>query len=85
MKKLKLDFQQMDAEVLTRSQMKQILGGVLSGDSCWCSHYTSGGYDWYSCGKTQSQAIADANQDAETYGNGHYCHDNCGVSDPCAP
>jgi len=52
---------------------------------CWCSHFTSGGTDWYSCGKTQSQAIADANQDAETYGNGHYCHDNCGISDPCTP
>ena len=34
MKKLKLDFQQMDAEVLTRSQMKTILGGLSSGGNC---------------------------------------------------
>lgn len=85
MEKLKLDLQQLNAEVLTRSQMKTILGGLLSGDSCWCAHYTSGGFDRYSCGMTQSQAMAQATSDAEKYGNGHYCHDNCGISDPCTP
>lgn len=31
MKKLKLDFQHLNAEILTRSQLKQILGGDGSG------------------------------------------------------
>ena len=34
MKKLELNFQQLNAEVLTRSQLKQILGGAGSGGNC---------------------------------------------------
>lgn len=34
MKKLKLDFQQLNAEVLTRSQLKKVLGGVSGSTSC---------------------------------------------------
>ncbi len=37
MKKLKLDFQQLNAEVLSRNQMKTILGGILSGGDGECS------------------------------------------------
>jgi len=36
MKKLKLDFQQLNAEVLTRSQLKQILGGVDGSGGTGC-------------------------------------------------
>ncbi len=49
MKKLKLDFQQLNAEVLTRSQLKQILGGKVDGsvhpDACSsgpCTVYDNG-------------------------------------------
>jgi len=38
MKKLRLNLQQLNAEVLTRSQLKQILGGYGgSGETCNCN------------------------------------------------
>ena len=41
MKKLKLNLQSLNAEVLTRSQLKQILGGVLPPGMATCAFYGS--------------------------------------------
>jgi natural product precursor len=46
MKKLKLDFQQLNAEVLTRSQLKQILGGTAS-TNCTCTCEGGNGSSWF--------------------------------------
>ena len=84
MKKLKLDFQHLgSAEVLTRSQLKQIMGGDGgSGDGCKPSGWSNGsnccwhgaGWGSYDCEVTMEQA-----KDLATYG-GNWCCSSCGTS-----
>lgn len=86
MKKLKLYSQNLkDVQVLSREELKKIVGGAGSGGNaggggCCCEHHTgSDGFDWYSCGMTKAQAIA-----AAAASGGKWCCDSCPASmDPC--
>jgi len=67
MKKLKLDFQKLNAEILTRSQLKQILGGLSSGgESCNCNSNDDCGKGCCVSGCTKG-----------TSGKAGVCHSEC--------
>lgn len=83
MKKLRLRFQDFgDTEVLTREQLKKIMGGEGSGgggNGCCCEHHVDNGFDWYTCGMTKAEAIS-----AAAASGGKWCCDSCPSSmDPC--
>jgi len=79
MKKLKLNFQDLNAEVLTRSQLKQILGGqASSGDfpgGC-CVHTSS--WNGYQC--QLSYGGANTLFDNGNGGWDNWCCDSCSES-----
>jgi hypothetical protein len=92
MKKLKLKALGLGAkEILTREQLKYVLGGDGSGSGTGGGGGNTGGgsggtccahsADWISyvkCGVTQATAIAYADQYASTSGNpGYWCCDSC--------
>lgn len=81
MKKLKLNLSTLlGAEILTREQLKKVVGGMYSGGGCCCAHHNG----WYTCGMSRGQAKSKADEFAQTYGEGKWCCDSCNVTfDPC--
>jgi bacteriocin-like protein len=86
MKKLKLDFQQLNAEVLTKSELKKIIGGIggSGGDggggspSCssnQCSVLANGVTYYGSCGYTQYLTVCECiTPYGDYYPNGGISH-----------
>lgn len=84
MKKLRLGaLNYGNTEVLSREQLRKIMGGDGSGVSagCCCEHHVANGFDWYNCGLSKAQAQAAALQSG-----GQWCCDSCPSSmGPCEP
>lgn len=79
MKKLKLDLQQLNAEVLTRSQMKTIFGGLASGGTC--AYYLPDGSASGGPIVTYNVSSQEAQEYANAWGAGaHWCCDSCGTA-----
>lgn len=77
MKKLKLNLSDLpEAELLTKDQLKNIVGGSLSGGTCRY-HYTDSGLDVYSDCMSQSAAISGANSAVQYWPDAHWCCDSC--------
>ena len=89
MKKLKLEELNLGyAEVLSREELKKVLGGMGSGGSgggsgagCCCAHGSYNGFDVYYCGMHKDSAQQKAQEI-----DGKWCCDSCPQSmHPCTP
>jgi hypothetical protein len=77
MKKLKFGLSNLPgAEVLTKDQLKKVVGGLLSGGTCRY-HFNDSGITMYGDCESKGAAIIDANHMAEIWGQASYCCDSC--------
>jgi hypothetical protein len=61
---------------LTRTQMKNINGGLDSGSGTCCAHSADWGYEY--CNVDKATAMSKANEYASTSGHsGYWCCDSC--------
>lgn len=79
MNTLKMNF----GEVLTREQMRNVLGGYIPEEQGTCGYILIGvNYNYSQCNVSKSTAKSQA-EAADGYTHGYWCCDSCGSTSYC--